>query len=182
MQLGFSQQMKMSQQMKLAPRMIQSMEILQLPLMALKERIDQELSENPLLEEPVIESDVPESSEAGDPAGEGEQPRAAAAEKPLDQKELVVDSEHDNQDDFERLLHMPDDWQQQDDYTYSPRVSSNRISEDGERVHDAMSNLVARPQSLQDHLLEQFRFFTCAPEIRDFAEYLIQNLDANGRL
>ena len=32
--------MKMSQQMKLAPRMIQSMEILQLPLMALKERID----------------------------------------------------------------------------------------------------------------------------------------------
>jgi len=36
MQLSFSQQMKMSQQMKLAPRMIQSMEILQLPIMALQ--------------------------------------------------------------------------------------------------------------------------------------------------
>ena len=45
MQLGFSQQMKMSQQMKLAPRMIQSMEILQLPVMALNERIEQELQD-----------------------------------------------------------------------------------------------------------------------------------------
>ena len=50
MQLNFSQQMKMSQQMKLAPRMIQSMEILQLPIMALQERIDQELEENVVLE------------------------------------------------------------------------------------------------------------------------------------
>ena len=46
MQLNFSQQMKMSQQMKLAPRMIQSMEILQLPYMALQERIEQELEDN----------------------------------------------------------------------------------------------------------------------------------------
>lgn len=182
MQLGFSQQMKMSQQMKLAPRMIQSMEILQLPLMALKERIDQELSENPLLEEPVVESEGPETSDGGEIAGEGNEPQATSTDKPLEQKELVVDSEHNNQDDFERLLNMPDDWQQQDDYTYSPRVSSNRISEDGERVHDAMSNLVARPQSLQDHLLEQFRFFSCPPGIREFAEFLIQNLDGNGRL
>ena len=59
MQLSFSQQMKMSQQMKLAPRMIQSMEILQLPIMALKERVEQELSENPVLEEPVLETDTP---------------------------------------------------------------------------------------------------------------------------
>ena len=54
MQLSFSQQMKMSQQMKLAPRMIQSMEILQLPLMALQERIAQEMSENPMLEAPEV--------------------------------------------------------------------------------------------------------------------------------
>ncbi|MCA9010464.1 MAG: hypothetical protein KDB01_11995, partial [Planctomycetaceae bacterium] len=46
MHLNISQQMKMSQQMKLAPRMIQSMEILQLNMMALNERIEQELVEN----------------------------------------------------------------------------------------------------------------------------------------
>jgi RNA polymerase sigma-54 factor len=178
MQLSFSQQMKMSQQMKLAPRMIQSMEILQLPIMALKERIDQEMSENPLLEEPVVEAEIQEPGEPSETAGEATAP---PTEKPLEQKELVVDSEHDNQDDFERLLNMPDDWQE-DDYTYSPRVSSNRISEDGERVNDAISNLVARPQSLQEYLLEQFGFFSCPPEIRDFAVFLIQNLDGNGRL
>ncbi|MCA9007346.1 MAG: hypothetical protein KDA70_18895, partial [Planctomycetaceae bacterium] len=38
MHLNISQQMKLGQQMKLAPRMIQSMEILQLPLQALEER------------------------------------------------------------------------------------------------------------------------------------------------
>ena len=173
--------MKMSQQMKLAPRMIQSMEILQLPIMALKERIDQEMSENPLLEEPVVEPEVAESTEAGENGEAAVEPAPTVAEKPLEQKELVVDSEHDNQEDFERLLNMPEDWQE-DDYTYSPRVSSNRISEDGERVHDAISNLVARPQSLQEYLLEQFGFFSCKPEVREFAEFLIQNLDGNGRL
>ncbi len=50
MQLSITQQMKMSQQMKLAPRMIQSMEILQLPILALQERIEQELAENVVLE------------------------------------------------------------------------------------------------------------------------------------
>ena len=179
MHLGIGQHMKMSQQMKLAPRMIQSMEILQLPVLALQERIAQEMSENPVLEAPEVEPDVVESADRSGPPSD---PPTQASEKPLDQKELVVDSEHNNQDDFERLGDMPEDWQGQDDYTYSPRISANRVDEEGERAHDAISNIETRPQSLQDHLLEQFRFFTCAPDIREFAEYLIQNLDANGRL
>ena len=43
MRLDMSQNMRMDQRMVLAPRMIQSMEILQLPLLALQERIEQEL-------------------------------------------------------------------------------------------------------------------------------------------
>jgi RNA polymerase sigma-54 factor len=41
---------EMRQQMVLAPRIILSMEILQLPIMALEQRIQQELQENPVLE------------------------------------------------------------------------------------------------------------------------------------
>ena len=41
---------RMDQRQLLTPRMIQSMEILQLPLMALEERIEQELQNNPVLE------------------------------------------------------------------------------------------------------------------------------------
>ncbi|MFM7072159.1 MAG: RNA polymerase factor sigma-54 [Planctomycetota bacterium] len=50
MRLSLGLEARQVQVQKLAPRMIQSMEILQLPMLALQERIDQELSENPLLE------------------------------------------------------------------------------------------------------------------------------------
>ena len=57
MQLNMNVSQRMEQTMRLAPRMIQSMEILQLPIMALEERIRQELDENPALElkEPTLE-------------------------------------------------------------------------------------------------------------------------------
>ena len=42
--------MRAEMKLRMAPRMIQSMEILQLPILALQERIEQELSENPVLE------------------------------------------------------------------------------------------------------------------------------------
>src|SRR5829696_6482300 len=62
MRLDTSQQMRTDMRLRMAPRMIQSMEILQLPLMALQERIDQELSENPVLvdlrEAPAPEADA----------------------------------------------------------------------------------------------------------------------------
>ena len=53
------QRAKLSQQLRLAPRMIQSMEILQLPMPALEERIEQELESNVALEkvEPEGETD-----------------------------------------------------------------------------------------------------------------------------
>ena len=50
MRLETGMQQRLDQRMILAPRMIQSMEILQLPIMALTERIQQELQENPVLE------------------------------------------------------------------------------------------------------------------------------------
>src|SRR6478672_13148214 len=50
MQLTQSASLRMEQRQLLTPRMIQSMEILQLPLLALEERIEQELQNNPVLE------------------------------------------------------------------------------------------------------------------------------------
>src|SRR6195952_706460 len=50
MRLDTSMSQRMEQKMILAPRMIQSMEILQLPVMALQEKIETELQENPFLE------------------------------------------------------------------------------------------------------------------------------------
>jgi RNA polymerase sigma-54 factor len=53
--------------MKLAPRMIQSMEILQLPIAELQERINAELEENPFLERA---EKAPEQDEPGEPVVE----------------------------------------------------------------------------------------------------------------
>jgi RNA polymerase sigma-54 factor len=176
MQLNVSQQMKMSQQMKLAPRMIQSMEILQLPIMALQERIDQELEENVCLE---VRSKERENATETERTMEIEKAREEATEKNPDQKEMV--SEENNESDFERLLDISEEWPE-DNVSAGSRVSSNRVSDELDRQHDLMSNMVARPQSLQDYLLEQFGLFKCDREIRDFGQFLIQNLDHNGRL
>ncbi len=177
MQLNISQQMKMSQQMKLAPRMIQSMEILQLPVMALKERIDQELVDNILLEQAVPDS----GSETSDSEMQLDEQRDLddRASVELDRKELVVENDKDNEADFERLMEMSKEWP---DHFSSTNPSANKIDDASKIKHDTITNIASRPESLQESLLEQFHFFDCTPIVREFGEFLIQNLDANGRL
>src|SRR3954466_11766584 len=97
MQLTQSPSLRLEQRQLLTPRMIQSMEILQLPLMALEERIEQELQNNPVLEmrEPEQEAATAvENGEAGDEA------RQQFSEE---EQTLVVREDSDGRDDFERL-------------------------------------------------------------------------------
>jgi len=91
MRLDTSQQMRTDMRLRMAPRMIQSMEILQLPLMALQERIDQELSENPVLVD-LRETPAPEA-EAEEPASPAE---AAPAEFDGDSEGESVSSSEDD--------------------------------------------------------------------------------------
>ena len=58
---------QLQQQMKLAPQVIQSIEILQLPIMALIEHVQQELADNPVLEEVI----APEKDEKSTTQDEG---------------------------------------------------------------------------------------------------------------
>src|SRR5437016_2857968 len=104
MRFGLGQELRavQTQQQKLilAPRMIQSIEILQLPILALQERIEQELQENAVLELEESDPDLPE-----EPV-EQENP-----DKPtVEEKELVVDDKSNSEDDFERLLEISDQW------------------------------------------------------------------------
>ncbi len=181
MHLNISQQMKMSQQMKLAPRMIQSMEILQLNMMALNERIEQELVENVTLE--VVNKDRDAPIDEGDRILTPDDPREARElKKDVEERELVAGNDANNESDFERLLEISSEWPEDNVGFGGSRPSSNQISDDGDRQHDAMANMTARPQSLHEYLLEQFTFFTVDGTLRQFGEYLIQHLDHNGRL
>jgi RNA polymerase sigma-54 factor len=160
----------MVQKQVLAPRMIQSMEILQLPIMALQERIEQEMQENPILDIREEDPDLP------DEQVETENPDAPTAEE----RELVVDGAKNNEADFERLLNLDQDWP--DTFDDRPRMSSTRLEEEGDRKHDAMANMVARPQSLQDYLREQLGWWDLDDATRQMAERIIYNLDPNGYL
>ena len=46
-----------------------------------------------------------------------------------------------------------------DDYEERSRPSSNRIEAEGDRRHDAMANMLARPESLRDYLQHQLSWF-----------------------
>jgi DNA-directed RNA polymerase specialized sigma54-like protein len=65
MRLDLNIHQQMTYRMILAPRMIQAMEILQLPILALEQRLQQELQENPVLEVKEAMSDEQSGELAG---------------------------------------------------------------------------------------------------------------------
>jgi RNA polymerase sigma-54 factor len=170
MRLSFGLEQKLVQKQVLAPRMIQSMEILQLPIQALEERIEQEMSENPLLE--ALEEEV-ENPQDGD---DRENPDSPTDEE----KEMVVDESRDNVDDFERLLEMNREFP--DHFDDGPRPSASRIEEESDRRHDALANVMARPQTLQDTLQLQLHELDIDRPLQEMAERIISSLDSNGYL
>ncbi len=171
MRLSLGQQMQLAQKQVLAPRMIQSMEILQLPLMALQERIEQEMEDNPVLDQLEVSDDEPDA-----PAEKDEQPDGLAETE----RELVVNDSENNEDDFERLLNMAENLP--DDYEERSRPSLNRIEAEGDRRHDAMANMTARAESLVEYLHHQLSWFELQDEVRKMAERIIYSLDTNGYL
>src|SRR6516162_5922107 len=153
MRLDTSQQMRTEMRLRMAPRMIQSMEILQLPVMALQERIEQELSENPVL------VDLRESPPPAE--GEAEEERPVAAAEPQAEAEPS---------EFDSLIRLDENWSEL--YEDGPRRSRASLNEEGDRKQDAMQNMASRPRSFHDSLTEQLCFDDCDTTVRTLAEYI----------
>ena len=167
MRLSFGLEQRQLQTQKLAPRMIQSMEILQLPIAALQERIEQEMTDNPVLE-----------LEEKDPNLPDEDPETASADAPSEgEKELVVDEETSKAEDFERLAEL--DRQIPDHFDEQPRQSANRKQQDADRKHDSLANAVARPESLNDHLESQLGELDLDSPLAQIALKIISTLSAS---
>ncbi len=161
MRLEASLQARQEMRLKLAPQIIQSIEILQLPLMELRGRIDQELLENPLLE--VGEEQVQE--------GGPEEPEAEPAEEPAEEEEPLESEDYDALED----VIQPEEYD-----TYGPR----RRSSDGEKDAKlaALENSPAPGISLEEHLLRQLAYVELDDDIRALAEHIVGNLDWRGYL
>ena len=176
MRMSFGQEMRMAQKQVLAPRMIQSMEILQLPVMALEERIEQEIQNNETLEIEEAGQDGPTI----DPLGPVAEAEPSAAEKTVNEQPLIVDQDHANQADFERTYDWASEYPDSDDDRSRP--STSQIEHAGERYLDMMANMVERPETLCDHLHAQLANEDLTDAEREAADKVIYNLDVNGYL
>src|SRR5262249_22270752 len=150
MRLDTSQQMRTEMRLRMAPRMIQSMEILQLPIMALQERIEQELIDNIALES------VTEAPQSDADADEGGAPAVAEPETDAEPNE------------FDSLISLDENWSElYDEWLQRSRAS---LREESDRKQEAMQNMASRPRSFHDDLIDQLSFFDCEPIVRELAE------------
>ncbi|MBI3824253.1 MAG: RNA polymerase factor sigma-54 [Planctomycetes bacterium] len=178
MQLNLGTSMRPEMLQTISPRMIQSMEILQLPAMALLERVEHELVENPFLErldEANPEDGYPNTPELGQEIEPPEPAPEAAVEKP--ETELVIEPKS-AEEDFERMEALSEDWGLNEE----SRPSANRVSEEMDKKHDAMANMAARPQSLQEFLTDQLAYVDTEIVNLDLLRYVISHLDERGYL
>lgn len=163
MKITFGQNLSLKQTQTLAPRMIQSMEVLQLAQAELEAKIERELIENPVLERTTEEDGSEEENQA-----RAEEPIS----KDVEQKELIIE-ESSGEDDFERLLNLD---KELPDFFDTSRPSSNRIDEDSDRQHDLMSNVVNRDETLQDYLISQLHEMELDDELLAMCERIISSL------
>jgi len=157
MRLDVSLQQRLSQQLRLAPQIIQSIEILQLPAMDLKELIENELQENEILE-------VEEAPRDGIPVVE-------TAPK-VDEE--GTDDEADRV--FDRLEGLLGEG------AGSGRLSRAAGEEATDRKWEAMQNTAAPTESLADHLHDQLEELELEAPVRAAAEAIVYNLTEGGLL
>ncbi|MGK0481575.1 MAG: RNA polymerase sigma-54 factor [Planctomycetota bacterium] len=144
----------MEQRLIQSPQMIQAMQILQLPLLDLSERIDQELMENPFLE--LIEGERDsngDSSDSSDGDGDG------GAEGMLDL--------------FERIDR---------DFGDGSRSRVQSGGEDSDRKYEAMMNTPETAETFAHAVLAQVTAIDLTPREQTVLEYVVWSLDEHGYL
>jgi RNA polymerase sigma-54 factor len=176
---------KLSMQQVLAPQLQQSLALLQAPTLELKALVEQELQQNPLLEEVQEEMEQPDrpntemdtqmisKAEVADPA----EPPADVNFDPATEKPSA-DPVDDFQAEFERLTQLDQEWRDHFAETNIPM----RASPEDEEKRQFMFDSLATGTSLQEHLLEQVRLSEVTDEQRPIADMLIGNIDDYGYL
>ncbi|HEX2917992.1 MAG TPA: RNA polymerase factor sigma-54 [Edaphobacter sp.] len=155
--------LKVSQRQILTPGLVQMVSVLALNKLELKEMINTEIIENPVLEE-IEESGLSLDERAG---LEGDRERSA--------EEVVAEGERGEKDPFEEI----DFGSYFQDYLDPGfRTASNFEEYD----KPSLESFLSRPSSLSDHLLWQLGSINIEPEVRVAAELIIGNLNENGYL
>jgi RNA polymerase sigma-54 factor len=155
--------LKVSQRQILTPGLVQMVSVLALNKLELKDMINAEMVENPVLEE--LEDTVPLIDDVGQ--REEERERMAAEEAPAPEAE--------KKDPFEEI----DFGSFFKDYL-DPGYRSQGEMEEIERP--SFENFLSKASTLTDHLTWQLGSIPTRPEVREAAELVIGNLNEDGYL
>jgi len=179
---GLQLSQRLTQSLILAPQLQQSLALLQAPTLELKALVEQELQQNPVLEE--VDSPEPDSAEQP-VSDEGEAPAAAdPAASPEDaafdaaQEKNAETPVDDFQAEFEKLVQLDQEWR---DHFSQTNLPIRQSTEDEERRQFMLDSLVAGT-SLAQALMEQLRDTSLSEELRGIAELIIGSIDDYGYL
>ncbi len=166
MAIEIKQQLRLSQQLVMTPQLQQAIKLLQLSRLELANLVQQELQENPVLEEGLETEDVPTPTTEVQTESEAQEPQVAEANEVAAQREPS---------DAEKIADL--DWQSYMD-AY-PQTGFAERPEDDER-RSLESTLTRRP-ALADHLEWQLQLSSAFTEDeRTAAAFIIGNLDDDG--
>ena len=173
MRFETSQNMRLGQSMKLAPRVIQSMEILQMSVAELEERLEQELASNPTIELTEIAPDpdaLPERREQGGTENAEDFSR-------LEEYETANPDAAENTSESAGLV------DKRDRYDYDePRTRSTRLDGERDSKMDAMAAAPARDASLGEQLKDQWSLAEVDESLRPAGSLIVSFLDEDGYL
>jgi len=159
MTFELKQSLKLSQQLIMTPQLQQAIKLLQLSRIELVDMIQQEMEENPLLEERSTE----EFGDEGAPAPEVDEVKAV-------ERTGEVTGEGDGKEDFDWNNYLED---------YGPmRVTYDREEDEG----PSWENMLSRKTTLTDHLMWQLGLSRMNEAERRVGEQIIGNLDSSGYL
>jgi RNA polymerase sigma-54 factor len=165
MALELKQTPKLVQQLVITPQLQQAIRLLQLTRLELVDLIQQEVKENPLLEE---EEEGKEEAEAEEPvAGGGEQEALPDTEHTV---EVKGEGEGSNEFDWENYLE-----------NYNLTSFQRQTYQDGDE-RPSFENFLSKRTTLSDHLYWQLQLSRFTEEEQKVGTWIIGNLDDDGYL
>ncbi|MBN2437701.1 MAG: RNA polymerase factor sigma-54 [Deltaproteobacteria bacterium] len=166
MAFELKQNLKLTQQLIMTPQLQQAIKLLQMSRLDLVDMVQQEMEENPLLEEITSDEDS-EVEKKIEPAETAEEDRE---EPQTVQRTEELTGEGDGREDFDWDNYLED---------YGPMgVTYDRK----ESTAPSWDNLLAAKPSLTDHLMWQLHLSRFSEDERHIGEQIIGNLDHNGYL
>ncbi|GHT21608.1 RNA polymerase sigma-54 factor [Planctomycetales bacterium] len=210
MRLTFGQELRQEQRQILTQRMIHSMEILQLTLQQLEERIEQETEENPVLE--LVQDNLGESSGIINPAdenlekpfdteGDNEESEMSGGDSAIIDSGMdsgILSSERAEMDaefiepemriENESISNSLEEFSIADEFSqnYSGTIDEEPVRSQGyldemdEQQGDQFANIPGAGGTFQSYLEEQFTWFEISDELHEMAWRIINNLDTKG--